>query len=636
MKSKVISAIVAGLFGVAEPAWSACQKYPEVCVEPAETRVISGRPIFKECWRYETQYVCDGGTTDGCEELKKQGCYDSGVQKCITTDDAGKCEVYDKKYICQEKVDGPDILDCSGGSVCVDGTCFDTGYDPDNSFGGAIGGMETGREIGKYGKDEGFGIFGGVDEQCREGYAGLKKCCKKSSGAKSNQAMMGGPGGFITQAGVSSAVGAAGAAFEFYASPYVYDLMYSSVGSFGDSVASVALENTVAWTERFGGDWQVDEAGNIMLGGGSFNAWNVTNMSQFGFTVGWGGASTMPGTSVIAGTASPGSFAIQFNPYMLAAQVAIMVVMELMSCEQEEQMLGMHREAGLCTYVGSHCSKKIKYIGCVETKKTYCCFNSKLARIINEQGRPQLGRDYGTSKNPNCYGFTPEEIGKIDFSKIDMSEFIADAMKEIRNPTDDQIKKMGEFSAGNTKKILDSGSNLTAASSYIGDKRHENLFASSMHGSLAKPDVNWTYTPTITIPQKQVVGAIQPAVSGARVEVYVADGLGKPSRMIGAGSTNSAGAFAVNLSEEPNRLVYIVAAGGVSKLTMGSNPFKYEAVVPFNVPEAYRIKLSTMGNSAVREFHADILETNNVEITYRNSLEYAARQNKYNGNVYSY
>ena len=188
----------------------------------------------------------------------------------------------------------------------------------------------------------------------------------------------------------------------------------------------------------------------------------------------------------------------------------------------------------------------------------------------------------------------------------------------------------------NVEKILDKGSNTTAASSYIGDKRHENLFASSMHGSMAKPDVDWKYEPTVTLPQMQVVGAIQPGVSGARVEVYIADGIGKPARMIGAGSTNSAGAFVVNLSEEPKRLIYLVAAGGVSQVTRSANPFRYEAVVPFNVPEAYRIRLSTMGNSAVREFHADILETNDIAVSYKNSLEYASRQNKYNGNVYSY
>ncbi len=56
----------------------------------------------------------------------------------------------------------------------------------------------------------------------------------------------------------------------------------------------------------------------------------------------------------------------------------------------------------------------------------------------------------------------------------------------------------------------------------------------------------------------------------------------------------------------------------------------------FNVPEYYRIRISTMGNSAVREFHADILEDNDIAVSYKNSLEYAARQSKYNRNIYFY
>jgi len=60
----------------------------------------------------------------------------------------------------------------------------------------------------------------------------------------------------------------------------------------------------------------------------------------------------------------------------------------------------------------------------VQKKKTYCCFGSPLARIAAEQGRIQLGFDFGTAKSPNCRGFTPEEFQKLDFSKIDFSEWL--------------------------------------------------------------------------------------------------------------------------------------------------------------------------------------------------------------------
>nr|WP_285948964.1 hypothetical protein [Campylobacter jejuni] len=46
--------------------------------------------------------------------------------------------------------------------------------------------------------------------------------------------------------------------------------------------------------------------------------------------------------------------------------------------------------------------------------------------MFNEQGCPQLGKGWGSEEGPQCKGFTPEEFQKLDFSEIDLSEFIAD------------------------------------------------------------------------------------------------------------------------------------------------------------------------------------------------------------------
>lgn len=81
--------------------------------------------------------------------------------------------------------------------------------------------------------------------------------------------------------------------------------------------------------------------------------------------------------------------------------------------------------------MGTYCSRKVR-LGfikfCVQRKKSFCCYNSKLGRIFNEQGRIQLGRGWGSPESPECSGFTPEEFQKLDFSEIDLSEFIADVV----------------------------------------------------------------------------------------------------------------------------------------------------------------------------------------------------------------
>ena len=59
-----------------------------------------------------------------------------------------------------------------------------------------------------------------------------------------------------------------------------------------------------------------------------------------------------------------------------------------------------------------------------------------MARIIHEQGRPQLqafqpNGAWGFPELPNCRGFTPEEFQGLDFSRIDLSEYFADLQKEL-------------------------------------------------------------------------------------------------------------------------------------------------------------------------------------------------------------
>lgn len=105
----------------------------------------------------------------------------------------------------------------------------------------------------------------------------------------------------------------------------------------------------------------------------------------------------------------------------------------LTQCTQQEKTLGSLRsfgqQDGQCHYIGSYCTEKWPLIGCVQDKKTYCCFSSSLARVIQEGGRPQLGISWGTPESPQCRGFTPEEFQKIDFSKVDFSDWINNSIK---------------------------------------------------------------------------------------------------------------------------------------------------------------------------------------------------------------
>lgn len=131
-----------------------------------------------------------------------------------------------------------------------------------------------------------------------------------------------------------------------------------------------------------------------------------------------------------------------FDPTSIAISLAVnfMVDFLLSGCDSQDMEVGMLRGSGMCHEVGTYCSTSILGI-CVQKSKGHCCFNTKLGRIIQEQGRPQLksfnAQGWGTPKAPYCRGFTPEEFQALDFSRMDLSEYYADI--EARAQTEIQI-----------------------------------------------------------------------------------------------------------------------------------------------------------------------------------------------------
>lgn len=150
--------------------------------------------------------------------------------------------------------------------------------------------------------------------------------------------------------------------------------------------------------------------------------------------------------------ASSGANAIiaGIDPTSIAISLAINFMMDflLSGCDQQDMEVGMLRGSGMCHEVGTYCSSKILGI-CVQKSRGHCCFNTKLGRIIQEQGRPQLksfnGLGWGTPKNPYCRGFTPEEFQALDFSKMDLSEYYSEI--EARAQADIQIDMKDKIDA---------------------------------------------------------------------------------------------------------------------------------------------------------------------------------------------
>ncbi|TVV74629.1 conjugal transfer protein TraN [Sphingomonas solaris] len=106
-----------------------------------------------------------------------------------------------------------------------------------------------------------------------------------------------------------------------------------------------------------------------------------------------------------------------------------------LGCSRDEVLLHQRDAQGLCHYVGSYCSDSVLGV-CVTKKKAYCCFESKLSRILQEQGRPQIGKPWGTPKKESCQGFTIDEFARLDLSRMDFSEVYAEFQDAAKLPED--------------------------------------------------------------------------------------------------------------------------------------------------------------------------------------------------------
>lgn len=135
-----------------------------------------------------------------------------------------------------------------------------------------------------------------------------------------------------------------------------------------------------------------------------------------------------------------GAAALAGGPAAIAAFATPFLV--LFACSQDEMKLDIRDRMGFCHNVGTYCSSS--FLGICSTKRTtYCCFESKLSRVLQEQGRVQLGKPWGSAKKEQCQGFTIGEFASLDLSVMDFTEVYADFMDAAKLP--DEVQTMSNI-----------------------------------------------------------------------------------------------------------------------------------------------------------------------------------------------
>jgi conjugal transfer mating pair stabilization protein TraN len=223
----------------------------------------------------------------------------------------------------------------------------------------------------------------------------------------------------------------------------------SQIASAIQTVYEVAQVGYYAYQLSTGAMAAVEVGGQVMvynMATGSIAATYASGTATASGVMAAQGAAAAGGTSGGAVSAGISSYAgALLNPTTIVVAIVVMVVMKVMfgsGCSQQDIETAMLDNSDYCIYLGKVCERKWPLVGCVQRAKRFCCFNSTMARIVQEQGRPQLkafGRSgsWGSAEKPNCRGFTPEEFQQLDFSLIDLTEYFGQIQKNMTQKIQD-------------------------------------------------------------------------------------------------------------------------------------------------------------------------------------------------------
>lgn len=490
-----------------------------VCLSTVNPLPAGAIPSSQPCWASTGTYQClDAATpmTDTCAALTADPACGKISATCILTDPAtGGCTAYSDKYSCQTG-GGATVnnTDCSGQTYCLDGVCYSKKDKPNNALAKVVTGMEVSRMAGFYMDPASMTVFKGEGSWCSQNNWGLANCCKPDpKGASFTNAI-------IVNELIKNGWNAW--AKEVVGSSYTYDTLFTQASGIMDKAVagmSQVVDGQIVGAGRtlvglppanFVGPAAPVPAGTVsmpggggvggMLGGmigqsiGTGIGASLSSSKGIQGSIGAAGfaAGTIGGTYIGAGayafatSASAGVTAVATGTSVgsaftgtasafatgganavsaicvpcLAAVVVLMVIQAFLACDIPEVQTQMKLGApGICHHVGSYCSAEIPLIGgCITTRQQYCCFNSKLANIIQEQGRPQVGKGWGTPQVPDCSGFSVAQLGQLDFSKMDLSSFIADVVAQA---TPDAAKLAAD-AAAKAKAFFTSASSATS------------------------------------------------------------------------------------------------------------------------------------------------------------------------------
>ena len=353
-------------------------------------------------WYTKIRFKCRE-EANTCDSLIEQGCTLHN-QRCLDDD----CTQVEYTYQCGDsRITGYRVAyNCAGELRCIGTDCTDTlEYDANRELAAVATAGEV-LNMARVDSTKSGGnirIFPGVAMECQ---SAPENCCRPTTGGLS----------------IGDYISAGKTAIDIYG--------YASQGFSG---MATGYANTITNVGNYlAGQTGLAASTTATVEAGGIATTTTTISSGLGVST---TTTTMAGAemSVSATIAAPtgaisavGTVMAGVGIIMAAYTIATMVYNMMFACTSEDLETSIKVGFHLCHYVDTR--EADRAFGFITQKwKRYCCFNSILARIIHEQGRPQLGIGWGggvSSTALDCRGFSTQELSSLDFSRIDLSEYI--------------------------------------------------------------------------------------------------------------------------------------------------------------------------------------------------------------------
>lgn len=397
----------------AQPNLEDCRKLSRICVSANHTRVIDGIDSKADCWEWKTNYDCKRPNiiNDECKELKEHLACTQISQECVEEKE-GVCLRYKIKWHCTEKLPESEHIelisetykiiqdrfdhacdtltnrtDCRQEKVeCVEGHRIEN-----------IKGLEVERDCWAQKQDFTCLSTAFTDDctslQEREDCTLSSNRCleQQNSGLCVHEERH-----YECEATPTSVLQTCGSQNWCVNATCIEEQKPEPNQNFGQAAAMMSL------LQEMGKDFTRTSADEI---------------------------------TIFSGTAK------SCNKWVLGlknccSDSGLLIDNALAECSESEKQLATQQQSGHAHYVSTYCSKKTISGVCIRRTRNFCTFNSRLARILQEYAHHQLGIPWSHA----CRGLTSDELTKMDWTGLDLSEILGDIANRMTTPEKNALK----------------------------------------------------------------------------------------------------------------------------------------------------------------------------------------------------